>query len=50
LLEKENLPEAVIDLCQNPKRRTEMGMQAKMVMEQNKDALEKTLQMIKRFL
>ena len=50
IVEKENLPEAVIDLCQNPKRRTEMGMQAKMVMEQNKDALEKTLQMIKRFL
>lgn len=50
IVEKENLPEAVIDLYQNPHRRTEMGMKAKTVMEQNRDALEKTLRMIERFL
>ena len=50
IVDKEHLPDAVFDLYKNPKKRTEMGMKAKMVMKQNRDALEKNLQMIKRFL
>ena len=50
IVEKENVPEAVIDLYQSPHKRTEMGIRAKQVMEQNSGALEKTLRMIEKFL
>ena len=50
IVEKENLPEAVIDLYQNPHKRAEMGNRAKEVMEQNMGALDKTLRMIEDFL
>jgi len=50
IVKKEHLPVAVFNLYKNPQKRTEMGMKAKAVMEQNMDALEKTLQMVERFL
>ena len=50
IMEKEHLLGAVFDLYKDSQKRTEMGMKAKSVMEQNRDALEKSLQMIRRFL
>ncbi len=50
IVDKEHLPDAVLELYKNPNKREQMGMKAKMVMEQNKNALEKNLQMIERFL
>ncbi len=50
IVDKEHLPDAVFELYENPNKREQMGMKAKMVMEQNKDALEKNLQMIQTFL
>ena len=50
IVEKEHLPDAVLELYKNPHKREQMGMKAKKVMEQNTDALEKNLQMIERFL
>jgi len=50
IVDREYLQDAVLELYKNPDKRKQMGMKAKIVMEQNKDALEKNLQTIKRFL
>ena len=48
--DKNELPNVIFDLFNDPQKRVEMGQKAKEVMEKNRDALEKTLNMIEKFL
>jgi len=50
IVDKDDLNQKVLYLCKHPEIRKKMGNAAKMVMERNKDSLEKTLKAIERYL
>jgi 3-deoxy-D-manno-octulosonic-acid transferase len=50
IADKEELPNRIMELYQNPHKRKKMGKCAKQVMEQNSGALDKTLRMIEKYL
>ncbi len=50
IVDKDDLNQKILYLCKHPEIRKKMGNSAKMVMERNKDSLEKTLKVIERYL
>jgi len=50
IVDKDDLNQKILYLCKHPEIRKKMGNAAKMAMERNKDSLEKTLKVIKKYL